>query len=265
MFSKAPLKRFNEKTNETPGPLDYDPQAPKSRGAKVAVVKSERFQDLKNETPGPGSYNTDEKPKIKPKIPSFKNRKSLAPIKCNLSKAPSKTSLTSSTNSLYSEVEADEDILFKTPNKIPTKKLVIDPALELKIAELNTELSQKNEKIAQLEQDQESLETKMKQIESELEVIREQKSTLENTQKDLEVKNQDLEKDVLEAKQALENEKKTLDEKSTFLHFTQEQLNVELDGLRSQCDGLNKEVGSLKAILDAKEKELKEVILSVIF
>ena len=67
MFSKAPLKRFNEKTNETPGPLDYDPQAPKSRGAKVAVTKSERFQELKSDTPGPGSYDTDEKPKLRPK------------------------------------------------------------------------------------------------------------------------------------------------------------------------------------------------------
>merc|ERR1712004_967363 len=253
MFSKAPLKRFNEKANETPGPLDYDPQAPKSRGGKVAVTKSERFQDLKSDTPGPGSYDTDEKPKIKAKVPGFK-RKSLAPPKCNLSKASSKTSLTGSTNSLYTEVEADDDIMFKTPNKLPTKKLVIDPALEEKIAQLNQELEAKNENIFKIELDKETLETKVK----ELEIIKEQKIALEDAKKELEVKNDDLEKDVQEAKLALENEKKTLDEKSTFLHFTQEQLNVELDGLRSQCDNLNKEVESLKALLELKEKELKE-------
>ena len=63
MFSKAPIKRFNESTSETPAPSDYDPQEVKSKGSKVALLKSERFLDLpKLATPGPGSYETSSLP-----------------------------------------------------------------------------------------------------------------------------------------------------------------------------------------------------------
>ena len=68
MFSKASIKRFNEITNETPGPLEYDPKEPKSRGTNVAMLKSgaERFvEPFQLTTPGPGHYDTSIKTKNK--------------------------------------------------------------------------------------------------------------------------------------------------------------------------------------------------------
>lgn len=52
MFSKAAIKRYNDVVNVTPAPGDYNPQEPKSRGSKVALVKSERFVEPKLTTPG---------------------------------------------------------------------------------------------------------------------------------------------------------------------------------------------------------------------
>ena len=66
MFPKAAIKRFNDVTDETPGPLAYDPKEPKSRGTNVAVQKSERFvEPFQLTTPGPGHYDTSIKTKNK--------------------------------------------------------------------------------------------------------------------------------------------------------------------------------------------------------
>ena len=118
MFSKAPIKRFNDVTNENPAPVDYDPKEPKSRGSKCALVKSERFLEPKIHTPGPGYYETEQK-----KIVRQNSRKSMAMSRpmSNLSKCSSRTS---STNSLNTYTEADDDICFKTPSKIPVIKVI---------------------------------------------------------------------------------------------------------------------------------------------
>ena len=59
MFSKAPIKRYNDEVNETPAPGDYDPKEAKSRGSKIAHSTSARFNEVsKSVTPG--------------KFPSFK-------------------------------------------------------------------------------------------------------------------------------------------------------------------------------------------------
>ena len=66
MFPKAAIKRFNDVTNETPGPLEYDPKEPKSRGTNAAMLKSERFvEPFQLTTPGPGHYDTSIKTKNK--------------------------------------------------------------------------------------------------------------------------------------------------------------------------------------------------------
>ena len=53
MFSKAPIKRYNDEVNETPAPGDYDPKEAKSRGSKIAHSTSARFNDVsKSVTPG---------------------------------------------------------------------------------------------------------------------------------------------------------------------------------------------------------------------
>ena len=65
MFSKAPIKRYNDEVNETPAPGDYDPKEAKSRGSKIAHSTSVRFNDAsKSVTPG--------------KFPSFKR-----PFQCS--------------------------------------------------------------------------------------------------------------------------------------------------------------------------------------
>ena len=53
MFSKAPIKRYNDEVNETPAPGDYDPKEAKSRGSKIAHSTSARFNEVsKSVTPG---------------------------------------------------------------------------------------------------------------------------------------------------------------------------------------------------------------------
>merc|ERR1711899_385062 len=69
--------------------------------------------------------------------------------------------------------------------------------------------------------------------------------------------NKDFENKLLNAQTDLDNEKKTLDEKSTFLHFTQEQLNVEIENLTSAKEKMTAEIDDLKTLLQTKEKELK--------
>merc|ERR1711899_99398 len=69
--------------------------------------------------------------------------------------------------------------------------------------------------------------------------------------------NKDFENKLLNAQTDLDDEKKTLDEKSTFLHFTQEQLNVEIENLISAKNKMTSEIENLKALLQSKEDELK--------
>ena len=62
MFSKAPIKRFNENESDTPGPNQYDPKiiSGKGSGAGVSFSKTEnRFSENSESTPGPGQYQVD--------------------------------------------------------------------------------------------------------------------------------------------------------------------------------------------------------------
>ena len=114
MFSKAPIKRYNDSIAETPAPGDYDPKEAKSRGSKIALSTSTRFNESKSDTPGPGAYEVDVK---KPGSAKAVSKKTLVPRSVsNLSKGGSRTS---SNTSLNNWVEADDDICFKTPSKLP--------------------------------------------------------------------------------------------------------------------------------------------------
>merc|ERR1712038_510435 len=222
MFSKAVIKRFNDTVTETPSPLDYDPQEAKSRGSKVALSTSVRFTEDKAVTPGPGAYEVDKK---KPTGAKSAPRKSLAPRSIsNLSKCSSKAS---STNSLNNYMEADDDICFKTPSKLPIIKRSGSEELENKIESLQREVEAKNDAIEGIQREKEQLEVKFDQLQGEYEELRIKNETLNEEMRHLDQENKDFENKLLNAQTDLDNEKKTLDEKSTFLHFTQEQLNVE--------------------------------------
>ena len=105
MFSKAPIKRYNDSIAETPAPGDYDPKEAKSRGSKIALSTSTRFNESKSDTPGPGAYEVDVK---KPGSAKAVSKKTLVPRSVsNLSKGGSRTS---SNTSLNNWVEADDDI-----------------------------------------------------------------------------------------------------------------------------------------------------------
>ena len=75
--------------------------------------------------------------------------------------------------------------------------------------------------------------------------------------KHLDQENKGLETQLCAAQNDLDDEKKTLDEKSTFLHFTQEQLNVEIENLTCAKEKMTMEIDNLKALLQTKEQELK--------
>ena len=75
--------------------------------------------------------------------------------------------------------------------------------------------------------------------------------------KHLDQENKGLETQLTAAQNDLDDEKKTLDEKSTFLHFTQEQLNVEIENLTCAKEKMTMEIDNLKALLQTKEQELK--------
>ena len=75
--------------------------------------------------------------------------------------------------------------------------------------------------------------------------------------KHLDQENKGLETQLSAAQNDLDDEKKTLDEKSTFLHFTQEQLNVEIENLTCAKEKMTMEIDNLKALLQTKEQELK--------
>ena len=65
-FAKAPIKGFNENDTDTPGPNMYDPKNinGKGTGAGVALsLKADRFNDKSDATPGPGEYNVIEEKK----------------------------------------------------------------------------------------------------------------------------------------------------------------------------------------------------------
>ena len=78
-FAKAPIKRFNENENSTPGPNEYDPKNldAKGSGAGVALsLKSNRFNDKTESTPGPGQYNIlDEKKNVRKSILTSSHKK----------------------------------------------------------------------------------------------------------------------------------------------------------------------------------------------
>ena len=78
--------------------------------------------------------------------------------------------------------------------------------------------------------------------------------------KHLDQENKGLETQLTAAQNDLDDEKKTLDEKSTFLHFTQEQLNVEIENLTCAKEKMTMEIDNLKALLQTKEQELKSEI-----
>merc|ERR1719410_2172627 len=75
--------------------------------------------------------------------------------------------------------------------------------------------------------------------------------------KHLDQENKGLENKLLAAQNDLDDGGKTLDEKSTFLHFTQEQLNVEIENLTSAKNKMTAEIENLKELLKSKEEELK--------
>ena len=75
--------------------------------------------------------------------------------------------------------------------------------------------------------------------------------------KHLDQENKGLETQLTAAQNDLDDEKKTLDEKSTFLHFTQEQLNVEIENLTCAKEKMTMEIDNLKALLQTKEQERK--------
>ena len=59
MFSKAPIKRFNENDSDTPGPNQYDPKIISGKGSGAGVsfsLKENRFSENSDSTPGPGQY-----------------------------------------------------------------------------------------------------------------------------------------------------------------------------------------------------------------
>ena len=62
MFSKAPIKRFNENESDTPGPNKYDPKILSGKGSGAGVslsFKENRFSENSESTPGPGQYHVD--------------------------------------------------------------------------------------------------------------------------------------------------------------------------------------------------------------
>ena len=94
--------------------IQYDPREAKSRGSKIALSTSTRFNESKSDTPGPGAYEVDVK---KPGSAKDVSKKALVPRSVsNLSKGGSRTS---SNTSLNNWIEADDDICFKTPSKLP--------------------------------------------------------------------------------------------------------------------------------------------------
>ena len=101
------------------------------------------------------------------------------------------------------------------------------------------------------------MEVKFDQLQGEFEELRVKSEALEEEMKHLDQENKGLETKLLAAQNDLDDEKKTLDEKSTFLHFTQEQLNVEIENLISAKNKMTSEIGNLKALLQSKEEELK--------
>ena len=60
MFSRAAIKRFNDVSEVTPSPLDYDPKLPEHK-AGVAEQRAERFaKDAdKDNMPGQQTVNLD--------------------------------------------------------------------------------------------------------------------------------------------------------------------------------------------------------------
>ena len=65
-----------------------------------------------------------------------------------------------------------------------------------------------------------------------------------------------LEEKVAESTKALLQEKAALEEKSTFLHFTQEQLNHQVQTLEQEVSRLKTQVEELKAKLEESEQNL---------
>ena len=65
-----------------------------------------------------------------------------------------------------------------------------------------------------------------------------------------------LEEKVAESTRELLQEKAALEEKSTFLHFTQEQLNHQVQTLEQEVSKLRSQVEELKAKLEESEQEL---------
>ena len=129
--------------------------------------------------------------------------------------------------------------------------------LENKIESLRREIEAKNDAIKRVEQEKEDLEVKFDQLQGEFEELRVKSEALEEEMKHLDQENKGLETKLLAAQNDLDDEKKTLDEKSTFLHFTQEQLNVEIENLISAKTKMTSEIENLKALLQSKEEELK--------
>ena len=103
MFSRAPVKRYNDVASDTPGPNAYDPKERK-KPIGAADVKADRFPKDKDaaDLPGPGQYDLLKVNSSNAKVTNNKN-KSTSGSKVKSGLVPS-----SSTESINSEV-------FRTP------------------------------------------------------------------------------------------------------------------------------------------------------
>ena len=257
-FSKAPIKRFNDGTEETPGPNSY---CPKTQNSSVAasIGTARRFVQTKEVIPGPGQYDVLLKTGLKADAKSS----SLSSSTCSLEfKTPSKPSknvankvesmkktildLKSQNESLADELQVlRKQIKDKSDINDLTEKLAgVQSNLDSRIIEIDELRVQLEESERKAKSDLEDADARIETLKSEIELLTQDNKTLEES--------------LTSEKKAIEDERKSLGEKCTFLHFTQEQLNSQVENLECQVAGLSGQLEELKEQLATKTKELDQ-------
>ncbi|XP_059093400.1 myosin-11-like [Tigriopus californicus] len=283
-FSRAPVKRYYDDIPNLPGPMDYDPKELDKKGKGVADVRSCRFPALAGATtPGPGQYDTTTKT-FRARQPDSLNS-SNASNESDVFRTPRPTLATprsvikvkrSTSNSSLGSVAPDlwREKCQDLEKQIKVLEAALADALKAQdesahledvIQELRAEITNQKEELEAKLNSLQDLVREREQMKQEWLKLEEEKTGCDQKIQTLKQQLELLTQDNENHRQKLMDEQRSLEEKSTFLHFTQEQLNFQLDlkddlvrQLEAETGRLKEEVASLHHRLESEMKEMSE-------
>jgi chromosome segregation ATPase len=150
-------------------------------------------------------------------------------------------------------------------NQIQEKVSALESEMSSKVKEIENiekdrqkeleKVSNLGDELAQVKAREKCLEEELETLKQVIKIVTDILYSLTNVSKSFQA-NSDLEEKVELSTRSLMEEKRALEEKSTFLHFTQEQLNTQVEILEGEKQKLKQDIESLKTRVADLENEL---------